>query len=313
MPGRDRLALAAVPERRQPRVPPEQRPDSDLRAQIEARIATRRTAAEAAGRHHSVTPMPASESVPTDPESGAGDLRVPAGSDPVTTDSTSSDSEPVPAGSGSSESEPVPAGSGSPGPEPVPAGSPSAAKASPSGAPSGIGRVLRSLSFLLAVALAVIGLRSFVLASYYIPSASMETTLHGCKHCQPDMVLVDKLSYRFGHVSRADVVVFDRPPLAPPEDKELIKRVIGLPGETVSGHDGKVYIGNKPLDEPYLNPACNGTGDFAAVTVPAGQYFMMGDNRCNSLDSRVFGTIARSSIVGRSFSVIWPVKHLRWL
>jgi signal peptidase I len=179
--------------------------------------------------------------------------------------------------------------------------------------PSGIGRLLRTAGFLLVVALVVIGVRSFVVASYYIPSASMETTLHGCEHCQPDMVLVDKLSYRFGHVARGDVVVFDRPPLAPPEDKELIKRVIGLPGETVSGHDGTVFIGNKALSESYLNPACKGTGDFPAVTVPAGRYFMMGDNRCNSLDSRVFGTVPGSSIVGRSFSVIWPVKHLRWL
>lgn len=181
------------------------------------------------------------------------------------------------------------------------------------GPPSATLRALRTVAFLLAVALAVVGVRRFVLASYYIPSASMETTLHGCLHCQPDMVLVDKLSYRFAHVSRADVVVFDRPPLAPPEDKELIKRVIGLPGETVSGHNGRVFIGSKALPEPYLNPACAGTGDFAAVKVPAGRYFVMGDNRCNSLDSRVFGTVAGSSIVGRSFAVIWPVKHLRWL
>ncbi len=169
-------------------------------------------------------------------------------------------------------------------------------------------------AFLLALTLvAVFGLRSFVIASYYIPSASMETTLHGCPTCQPDMVLVDKLSYRMSSIGRTDVVVFNRPPLAPPEDKQLIKRVIGLPGDVVSGHDGHVYIGSRQLIEPYVNPACHGTADFAAVTVPAGQYFMMGDNRCDSFDSRMFGTIPRSSVVGRAFAVIWPVKHLRWL
>jgi signal peptidase I len=106
------------------------------------------------------------------------------------------------------------------------------------------------------------------------------------------------------------VVVFDRPPLAPPEDKELIKRVIGLPGETVSGHGGRVLINGQPLTEPYLNQACHGTADFAPIKVPANQYFMMGDNRCNSFDSRLFGSIPRASVVGRAFAVIWPAKHL---
>jgi signal peptidase I len=179
--------------------------------------------------------------------------------------------------------------------------------------PSPIRRLLRTLAFVLAVVVVVVALRRFVVASYYIPSGSMEPTLHGCKHCEPDLVVVDKLSYRFGSVARSDVVVFDRPPLAPPEDRQLIKRVIGLPGETVSGHDGKVFIGTRALSEPYVNPACHGTGDFAALRIPAGKYFVMGDNRCDSLDSRVFGVIAGSSIVGRSVAVSWPVKHLRWL
>ena len=174
-------------------------------------------------------------------------------------------------------------------------------------------RALRLVVLLLLTGISVIGLRTFVIASYYIPSASMEHTLHGCPGCQPDMVLVDKLSYRFKSISRTDVVVFDRPPLAPPEDKQLIKRVIGLPGDTVSGHGGHVYVDDKQLDEPYVNPACKGTADFAAVKVPAGEYFMMGDNRCDSFDSRMFGAIPRSAVVGRAFAVIWPGKHIRWL
>jgi signal peptidase I len=174
-------------------------------------------------------------------------------------------------------------------------------------------RALRFVVLLVLTGVTVIGLRTFVIASYYIPSASMERTLHGCPGCQPDLVLVDKLRYRFKSIDRSDVVVFNRPPLAPPEDKQLIKRVIGLPGDVISGHDGHVFVDNKELVEPYVNPTCHGTADFGAVTVPAGSYFMMGDNRCDSFDSRMFGTIPRSAIVGRAFAVIWPVKHLRWL
>jgi signal peptidase I len=181
--------------------------------------------------------------------------------------------------------------------------------AGPAPAESRARSLLRTVLLLLMTLLAIVAVRTYVVASFYIPSASMEPTLHGCPHCEPDMVVVDKLSFHFSHLSRTDVVVFNRPPLAPPEDKQLIKRVIGLPGETVSGHDGHVYIGGKPLIEPYLNPACDGTADFAAVKVPAHEYFMMGDNRCNSFDSRFFGFIPESNVVGRAFAVIWPVKH----
>lgn len=179
--------------------------------------------------------------------------------------------------------------------------------------PGLLNRAIRWVILLAVTAAAVFGLRQYVIASYYIPSASMETTLHGCPGCQPDMVLVDKLSYRFRSVSRSDVVVFARPPQAPPEDKQLIKRVIGLPGDVVSGHDGHVFVDNKELVEPYVDPACHGTADFAPVRVPTGRYFVMGDNRCDSFDSRMFGTIPRSAVIGRAFAVIWPVHHLRWL
>jgi len=185
------------------------------------------------------------------------------------------------------------------------------AAASP--APGLLSRTARWVVLLAFTAAAVFGLRQYVIASYYIPSASMETTLHGCPGCQPDLVLVDKLGYRFKSISRKDVVVFARPPLAPPEDKQLIKRVIGLPGELVSGHDGHVFVNNEELVEPYVNPACHGTADFGAVRVPAGRYFVMGDNRCDSFDSRMFGTIPRSAVIGRAFAVVWPAHHLRGL
>jgi signal peptidase I len=114
-------------------------------------------------------------------------------------------------------------------------------------------------------------------------------------------------------VHRGDVVVFHRPPGVEAPESVLIKRVIGLPGEQVSGHGGQVWIGDRPLEESYVNPACHGTTDFAAVTVPSGRYFMMGDNRCNSSDSRVFGPIPKSSIIGRAFLIIWPVGRIHWL
>ncbi|MCW2605160.1 MAG: signal peptidase [Pseudonocardiales bacterium] len=166
---------------------------------------------------------------------------------------------------------------------------------------------------LLVGAFSVFVIRPFLAEPFYIPSASMEPTLHGCDGCVPDRVLVDKLSYRFRSPARGEVVVFDRPANLSVAEDRLIKRVIGLPGETVSGHDGAVWIGDRPLDEPYVNPACNGTADFGAVTVPAGRVFVMGDNRCNSLDGRVFGPIKESTIVGRAFLIVWPLDRLHWL
>ena len=180
--------------------------------------------------------------------------------------------------------------------------------------PSLRGFVVSLIVLVLAVgALSIFVLRPFVAEPFYIPSASMEPTLHGCPGCEPDRVLVDKLSYRFRDPQRGEVVVFDRPAdLAVPEDR-LIKRVIGLPGETVSGRDGAVWIGERRLDEPYVNPSCGGTSDFAPIAVPAGSVLVLGDNRCNSLDGRVFGPIAVSTIVGRAFLIIWPLGRLHWL
>jgi signal peptidase I len=161
--------------------------------------------------------------------------------------------------------------------------------------------------------LSIFVVRPYVVEPFYIPSASMEPTLHGCPGCQPDRVLVDKVTYHFRDPDRGEIVVFKRPPNLQVTDKDLIKRVIGLPGETVSGHDGSVWIGDRRLAEPYVNPACHGTADFGAVTVPAGDVFLMGDNRCDSLDSRVFGPIPESTIVGRAFMIVWPPSRVHWL
>lgn len=155
----------------------------------------------------------------------------------------------------------------------------------------------------VAILLAVL-IKTFVVQAFRIPSASMEPTL-----MVGDRVVVNKLSYRMHDVNRGDVIVFKRPPRAPSgpnEPKQLIKRVIGLPGDTVLARDGKVYINDKLLNEPYL-PAGTMTLDMDnPLIVPKGQLWVMGDNRTHSGDSRVFGTIDKDTIIGRAFFIIWP-------
>jgi signal peptidase I len=159
----------------------------------------------------------------------------------------------------------------------------------------------------LLIALGVaVGMRTFVVQTFYIPSGSMEPTLN-----IGDRILVDKLSYHLHSVHRGDIVVFARPPgeTLEPGVNDLVKRVIGLPGETISGQDGQVYINGKPLPEPWL-PKGVVTSNFSPVKIPHGYYFVMGDNRGFSSDSRVFGPISGSLIVGRVVMRIWPLSHI---
>jgi signal peptidase I len=179
--------------------------------------------------------------------------------------------------------------------------------------PHRLGVTFRLLILLAVAGALAVTLRTFVVEPFWIPSESMEQTLHGCSGCNDDRLLVDKLSYKLHGVHRGDVVVFHRPQGVDAAEKVLIKRVIGLSGETVSGHDGKVWIGNRVLDEPYVNSPCHGTQDFAPITIPSGDVFVMGDNRCDSTDSRVFGPITKSSIIGRAFLIIWPLGRIHWL
>jgi signal peptidase I len=182
----------------------------------------------------------------------------------------------------------------------------------------------------LAVLLAVV-FKTFLIAAFYIPSGSMESTLN-----ISDRVLVEKVSYRFGDIERGDVIVFvhDEPgvevpgpsnPVAgflsslgqavgvvPPSDRDFIKRVIGLPGDTINCRGGKLFRNGRPVTEPYLDPGTP-TESCTRTTVPPGQLFVMGDNRDNSQDSRVFGPIQESDVVGRAFVRIWPLTHTGWL
>jgi signal peptidase I len=152
-------------------------------------------------------------------------------------------------------------------------------------------------------------IRAYVVQTFYIPSASMHETL-----IEGDRVLVNKISYRVHDVHRGDVIVFTKPPKLVADEDDLIKRVVGLPGETVEGRGGKIYINGAPLTEPYVAPSCSvATSDFAPVRVPAGDLWVMGDNRCNSSDSRYFGVIGENTVVGRAFVLVWPVGRFSGL
>jgi signal peptidase I len=147
-------------------------------------------------------------------------------------------------------------------------------------------------------------LRTFVLQTFYIPSDSMVPTLQ-----QHDRVVVSKLSYHLHSVHRGDIVVFTTPKGVNPSFKDLVKRVVGLPGETVQGKGSHVFVNDKQLPEKYL-PHGVFTSDFGPVTVPANSYWVMGDNRGDSEDSRVFHAIPGKTIVGRVFVRIWPLNRI---
>jgi len=160
---------------------------------------------------------------------------------------------------------------------------------------------------LLVAVLAAFLLRTFVIQPYFIPSGSMEPTLK-----IKDKVLVDKLSYHLHNVHRGDVIVFKKPPnYDDPGVKDLIKRVIGLPGESISARGGQVYINGRLLAQPWLPKQNAFTANFGPVVIPHGDYFVMGDNRGDSDDSRFgLGPISGNLIVGRAFLIVWPIGHI---
>lgn len=185
---------------------------------------------------------------------------------------------------------------------------------------------LREVPVLVLIAFVIaIVIKTFLVQAFFIPSQSMENTL-----MPGDRVLVNKVSYEVGDIHRFNVVVFsnpdpsavpDRGPVlgflhwlgeglgfAQPENEDLIKRVIGLPGDTVEIKDNTVYVNGKPLNEPYLHPgaqACNGT--YPATRVPPAHMWVLGDNRCESADSRFgLGMVPESNVVGRAFVIVWP-------
>lgn len=175
-------------------------------------------------------------------------------------------------------------------------------------------------------------LRALVAQAFSIPSTSMAPQL-----AVGDRVVVSKLAYRLHEPRRGDVVVFECPPsagcltadeealparavhglleavgLRQPSTEDYIKRVVAVGGERVEGRDGAVHVDGRRLVEPYLPPSAT-TADFGPVVVPQGQLFVMGDNRGNSSDSRIFGAIDDDTVIGRATLLVWPPGRAAFL
>jgi signal peptidase I len=186
----------------------------------------------------------------------------------------------------------------------------------------------RELPVLIVVAFVVaLLIKTFLLQAFFIPSASMEPTL-----VEGDRVLVEKVSYRLGGKKRGDVVVFEKDLVVPGavvEDESLstkigdafrglfgfptgteqdfIKRVMAVGGDKIEGRDGRIYVNDELVEEPYLTEGQQ-TSPFGPTEVPEGKIFVMGDNRNNSDDSRNFGPIDADAVVGHAFLLIWPPR-----
>lgn len=160
---------------------------------------------------------------------------------------------------------------------------------------------IQTISIALIIAFLV---RQFLFQPYRVQMGSMLPTLH-----ESDLIIVNKLIFRTSKPNRGDVVVFH-----PPNNAGIyyIKRIIGLPGETIEVKDGNVFINNEQIKEDtYLN--IETPGIYGAKKLQANEFFVMGDHRNNSLDSREFGPIQLSSIAGKAILVIWPIQDVKVL
>jgi len=154
------------------------------------------------------------------------------------------------------------------------------------------------LTLFLAVVLSL-AIRTYIAEARWIPSTSMLPTLK-----IGDRLLIDKVSFKINGISRGDIVVFHAPP-ASHLDEVMIKRVIGLPGDTISINKGIVYINGAPLDEPYEMEKPR--EDYKPFTVPKDSFFVMGDNRNNSFDSRFWGVVPTDLVIGKAMVRFYPL------
>jgi signal peptidase I len=198
-----------------------------------------------------------------------------------------------------------------------------------------------SSGILIGAILVSLVVKTFLLQAFFIPSGSMEPTLHGCETCLGDRVLVNKLTDRMGGVHRGDIVVFRDsngwiPPtsaarglggqvqdvlaiigLAPTAGEgDLVKRVIGIGGDTVEARDNRMYVNGTQLKEPYILRGDSPSEINFRVTVPAGKLWVMGDHRSESADSRFHvkdpgkGFVPLTDVVGRVFVIVWPFDRV---
>lgn len=176
------------------------------------------------------------------------------------------------------------------------------------------------VTIVIAIA-AVLAIKEWVVNPYRIPSSSMEPTLHcaapapGCLARFSDRVLANRFIYRFRDPERGEIVVFKTPPAAASclegggAGQTFVKRLIGLPGDRLVQRNGLLRVNGERYEESYIQPQRRGGRDFSAV-VPAGHYFMMGDNRTQSCDSREWGAVPRDNLIGPVFAVYWPPQRI---
>jgi signal peptidase I len=174
-----------------------------------------------------------------------------------------------------------------------------------------------TLSIAVAV-VAVLAVKVEVANPYRVPTASMEPTLHcarpsdGCLAGHSDRVVANRFIYRFRDPKRGEIVVFDAPPgtrEACGESGTFVKRIVGLPGEIVSERNGVVSIDGRRLDEPYVLSSRRDNRTQQWPRIAPDHYFMMGDNRNRSCDSRNWGTVPRESLIGPVFLTYWPLTR----
>ena len=162
----------------------------------------------------------------------------------------------------------------------------------------------------VAVAISLL-LRAFAFQTFFVPSGSMEPTLW-----PGDRIVVDKLAVEFGTINIGDIVVFHAPAAVKTDCgdavSDLVKRVIGVPGDHIYSKGNTIYVNGKALDQKWSVFPTMGPTPVPNMVVPAGQYFMMGDNHADSCDSRTWGTVPRSLIIGKVFVRIWPLTKVNW-
>lgn len=155
--------------------------------------------------------------------------------------------------------------------------------------------VIIAVAFVLSIFI-----RNYVIDTRIVPTGSMLPTIQ-----LQDRLIVDRVFYKFDSFKRGDIVVFQAPDSAQ-EDLDLVKRLIGLPGEKVEIKNGKVFINDQALNEPYIMAPPD--YDYGPVTVPKNSYFMLGDNRTASKDSHIWGFLPSDKILGKVWIRYWPMN-----